>query len=187
MTDDLNAPDAAEPPADDVEQARRIQQFWELTRARAGLAWISSSVVGASWSEQVPPPAWAFGDSPALANELLGLVLVGEKTGTSSARAELDAVGEPMPAKGDLSILLDGAGEPKALIRTTRVDVVAFDQVTEEFAASEGEDDRTLASWRAGHEAYWRRVLPPLGLEFDPSMDVVCERFELLYPKARDR
>jgi uncharacterized protein YhfF len=110
-------------------------------------------------------------------------VLRGAKTGTATAVAELEAAGEPVPKKGDLSVVLDGAGEPRALIRTTAVDVVAFDDVTEEFAYTEGEGERTLASWRADHEAYWRRVLPTLGLEFDRSMDVVCERFEVLYPR----
>lgn len=186
MTQDLNAPDAAEPPVEDVEQARRIQQFWELTRTRAGLSLMPSYVVGASWGEQVPPPAWSFGDTTDLADELLGLVLIGEKTGTVTAAVELEAADEPMPKKGDLAILLDGAGEPRALIRTTQVDVVPFDEVSEEFAYTEGEGDRTLASWREDHEAYWRRVLPPFGLDFSLAMDVVCEQFELLYPKAWD-
>ncbi|QAY68690.1 ASCH domain-containing protein [Xylanimonas protaetiae] len=181
MTDDLSAPDAAEPPVDDVEQARRIQEFWVASRTKAGLGRLTNVVVAASWGEEVPPPAWSFGDSPELADELLALVLRGQKTGTSSAVVEYEAADEPVPAKGDLSILLDGRGEPRALVRTSRVDVVAFDDVTEEFAASEGEGDRTLASWRADHEAFWRRTLPALGLEFDLAMDVVCERFELLY------
>nr|BFF20798.1 hypothetical protein GCM10025730_43190 [Promicromonospora thailandica] len=59
---------------------------------------------------------------------------------------------------------------------------VPFDEVDEDFAAAEGEDDRTLESWRAGHEAYFRRTLGE-GREFTPDMPLVCERFELLYPK----
>jgi uncharacterized protein YhfF len=111
----------------------------------------------------------------------------GAKTGTSTALAEFEQGDEPLPATGELSIVTDGAGRPGALIRTTRVEIVPFDQVDAEFAAAEGEDDRSLASWRREHETYWRRVLAPLGQEFSPAMPVVTERFELLYPRASDR
>ncbi len=131
----------------------------------------------------MPPPAWSFGDSAELADELLALVLSGGKTATSSVLVEYEVAGEPVPAPGSLSIVLDGAGEPRALIRVTAVDVVPFDDVTAEFAEAEGEGDRTLRFWRGEHEDFWRRTLPPLGLEFDRRMPVVCERFELLHPK----
>ncbi|GAB2476798.1 ASCH domain-containing protein [Xylanimonas ulmi] len=184
MTHDLHAPDATEPPADDAEQARRIQEFWETARTRAGMARIGV-VVGTGWTETLPPPAWSFGDSPALADELLALVLAGVKTATSSLAVEYGD-DEPAPQPGELSVVLDGAGAPQALIRTTAVDVVAFGAVTEEFARREGEGDGSLTSWRAEHEAYWRRSMPE-GHEFSPDLEVLCERFELLYPKAQSR
>ncbi|WP_425956492.1 ASCH domain-containing protein [Xylanimonas sp. McL0601] len=184
MTPDVNAPDADEPAADDVAQARRIQQFWEQSRTRAGMARVGA-VVGVGWTETMPPPAWSFGDSPQLADELLRLVLARVKTATAGAVWEYEAADEPLPRKGSLSIVLDGAGEPGALIRTTVVEVVRFEAVTEEHAFLEGEGDRSLEEWRESHETYWRRTLPPTGHEFRPDMDIVCERFELLYPKGR--
>ena len=181
MTDDLQAPDAFEPPASDAAQAERIQQFWEEARVRAGLGKVGS-VVGLGWAESVPPEAWAFGDSPELADELLGLVLEGVKTGTAGALWDYEDEGEPVPQPGSLSIVLDGAGEPRALLRTTAVEVLPFDQVGEEHAHSEGEGDGTLESWRREHEAYWRRGLSG-GRTFAEDMPVVCERFEVLYPR----
>ena len=171
-------------PAD--EQAGEIQEFWEMARGRAKLGRLDV-VTGTSAASTVPPQAWAFGDNPRLADELLGLVLDGTKTATASSLAELEATGEPVPRRGDLSILLDGAGHPRALIRTTGVDVVAFGEVSEEFAALEGEDDRTLASWRREHERYFRRVLAGTGVEFTEDLPIALERFELLYPKPQDR
>lgn len=109
-------------------------------------------------------------------------MLAGEKTGTSTAVAELTAAGEPEPQVGELSIVLDGAGHPRALIRTTQVRRARFGDVDEAFAASEGEDDRTLASWRREHERYWRRVLAGTGVEVDDDLDVLLETFEVLYP-----
>ena len=114
-------------------------------------------------------------------------MLEGRKRATASSVAELEAAGEPVPAVGDLSILLDGAGHPRALSRTTRVDVVPMGEVTEEFAALEGEDDGTLESWRREHTRYWTRVLAGSDVAVDDAMPVVCERFEVLYPREQDR
>lgn len=167
-------------------QAEEIFAFWEMARGRARLGRLES-VMGPTPASAVPPQAWSFGDTPRLADELLALVLDGAKTATASSLAELAATGEPMPRTGDLSILLDGAGHPRALIRTTAVTVLPFREVTAEQAAAEGEDDRTLASWRREHERYFRRVLAGTGTEFSPDLPIAFEEFELLYPRASDR
>lgn len=178
MTD---VPQPDELTADEAAHAARLQEFWEVARIRAGVARVSV-VTGPGVAATVPPPAWSFGDDPRLADELLALVLDGSKTGTSSSVAELEAAGEPLPRPGDLSIILDGSGDPRALIRTTQVDVVPFDAVDAEFARLEGEDDLSLESWREGHERYFRRVLATWGVEFSADLPVVLERFELLHP-----
>jgi len=159
----------------------RIAAFWAAARGHVGFGKLDQ-VLGGSPDDVVPPPSWSFGDNPALADQLLALVLDGRKTGTSTALAELVAADLDTPRVGELSIVTDSVGEPKALLRTTQVDVVPFDQVSAEHAAAEGEDDLSLASWRAEHEKYWRRVL---GDDvFSPSMEVVAERFELIYPTS---
>ena len=177
--------DAQDNPIQDADatQAERIQRFWEAARGKLGFGG-ASSVIGHGWAEQMPPQAWAFGGEgdDELADELLALVLDGTKTGTASLPFEYEDANEPLPKKGDLSIILDGAGEPRAIIRTTGAVVIPFDEVTAEFAHSEGEDDRTLESWRTGHEAFWRRDLPE-GRVFSTDMPVVCETFELIWPK----
>lgn len=109
-------------------------------------------------------------------------MLSGDKTATSSSHWEYDEE-TPVPVVGELSIILDGDGHPRALIRTTSVEIVPFDQVDADFAAAEGEDDRSLESWRAGHRDYFTRVL--VGHEFHEDMPVVCERFELRFPRPR--
>lgn len=149
----------------------QVAQFWG--RARAELA------ANAAPGTEVPI-AWSFGATPAHADELLGLVLSGVKTGTASALWDYEETDEPVPVSGELSIILDGCGCPKALIRTTSVRIHPFDEVSEEHAFSEGEGDRTLPGWRAGHEKYWRNhMVSRRG--FAKDMPVVCERFELLY------
>ena len=87
------------------------------------------------------PEAWAFGATKEDADELLALVLDGTKTGTASALWDIEADGESVPEMGELSIILDGQGRPRALIETTAIDVVPFSEVTAEHAHAEGEGD----------------------------------------------
>ena len=88
--------------------------------------------------------AFAFGDSPELANELAALVVSGRKRATTSLPVEFTASGVPLPAVGDVSIVKDGAGRSVAIIELTEVRHTPFGRVDEAFAATEGEGDGTL-------------------------------------------
>lgn len=59
---------------------------------------------------------FAFGDNPALADELLELVMKGIKTATCSTEDEPNT---SLP--GEQWIVLDGRGEPRCVIETTEV------------------------------------------------------------------
>ncbi|SDQ74693.1 ASCH domain-containing protein [Quadrisphaera sp. DSM 44207] len=163
-----------------------VPEFWQLARARAGLGRLAA-VAGETPSSAVPPPAWAFGRDAEQADELLALVLAGRKTATASALVEHAAEDEPLPRTGDLSIVLDGAGEPRALVRTTDVRVVRFADVDAAHAAAEGEGPATPASWRADHAAFWADAVSAAGLASVDDLDVVLERFELLHPRPHAR
>lgn len=176
MTDDPYA-DVVPVPVD-AEHAAEIAEFWAAAHPSAGIGKVEV-VVGRSVAATMPPPAWAFGDNAAVADELIAAVLAGHKTATSSALAEFGE-SEAVPEVGDLSIVLDGEGHPRALIRTTSVTTVPFGEVDAGFAAAEGEGDGSLASWREGHRDFFSRVL---GREIDDSLLVVCERFEVRYPR----
>ncbi|MBD8080440.1 ASCH domain-containing protein [Cellulosimicrobium arenosum] len=160
------------------DQAREILEFWEAARSSAKVSRLSV-VLGIGVAGSIPPQAWSFGDNPDLADVLVAAVLSGAKTATSSSAWEYDDA-TPFPEKGELSILLDGGGRPRALVRTTSVDVVPFAEVDGDFALAEGEDDGSVEAWREGHRRYFSRVL---GKEVPDDMPVVCERFERLYPR----
>jgi len=116
---------------------------------------------------------FSFGDSPELADQLLALVLAGRKTATCGALRDFGPGGEPMPEIGRRDVVLNGAGEPAAVIETKSVAIVRFDAVPEDFALAEGEGD--YAAWRTGHERYFAR-----NGGFAPAMELVCERFALV-------
>ena len=88
----------------------------------------------------------------------------------------------PLPQKGDLSIVLDGSGNPVLVIETLSVVILSFNEVSEQFAFEEGEGDRSLASWRMAHENYFRRNHFE-NRAFDETMLLVCERFKVVHTK----
>jgi uncharacterized protein YhfF len=122
-----------------------------------------------------------FGDGPALADKLCGLILRGVKTATCSALWAWQAEGNEIPKPGYTQVVLDGRGVPRCVIETTDVKVMPFRYVDQAFAAAEGEGDRDLASWREGHWRYFERTLTSIGRKPSEEMPLVCERFRVLY------
>lgn len=135
---------------------------------------------------RVPADArpFMFGNTPELARELADLVLGGKKRATASLPCMWEAEGESLPSAGDVYVLHEWHGVALALLRNTRIDVVPFDDVTEEFARAEGEGDLSLAWWREAHWQYFTEELAVLNRSPTREMLVVCQRFEKLYPKT---
>jgi len=126
--------------------------------------------------------SWQFGCGREQGDRLLDYVVGGTKRATAGALWTYEHEGDPLPREGEYSVVTDGSGIARVVIVTTRVDVVAFDAVDEEFAYREGEGDRTLEYWRRVHWDYFTRELAAFGLEPSPNMPVVCERFDVVYP-----
>lgn len=127
-----------------------------------------------------PDDVWAFGATPAHAEELLALVLEGVKTATASSGWDY-ADPATAPQVGDVSVILDGEGMPGAVIETTDVKTVPFNDVTAAHAYAEGEGTRSLGEWREIHERFWQQHS---ARGFAPDMPVLCERFALRYPRT---
>ena len=108
-----------------------------------------------------------------------------QKTATCSALWELEAGGGPVPRPGEMSVVLDGEGEPLCIIETTEVEVRRLDEVGEAFARDEGEGDRSLAYWREAHRSFFSGTLPGIGRRFSEDMPLVCERFRVIYRRSR--
>ena len=122
---------------------------------------------------------WAFGGAP---DALAELVLNGIKTATASAYPLYEQEQEPLPKAGDYSVILNTKGEAVCIIRTTKVYVVPFREVSADHAFREGEDDRSLESWRKVHRDFFTREMNDEGLSFDEDMPVVCEEFMRVNP-----
>ena len=122
----------------------------------------------------------AFGDSAELSNELLALIRSGAKRGGASLFWAHEADDEEIPKVGELEIVVDHRNEPVLITRITGVDVVPYIQVPAEFAAREGEGDRSLEYWRKAHWAFFSRECKRIGREPSEMMLVVCTSFEVL-------
>ncbi|HEY9566138.1 MAG TPA: ASCH domain-containing protein [Nocardioides sp.] len=153
-----------------------IERFWADAKVRANLNRLRA-YTGPNASESLRPPAWAFGDSPELADELVGLVLDGRKTATAGALADYQAEDEQLPTVGSLSIVTDGAGNPRVLIQTTGVETLPFGEVDGEHARLEGEGNLSLDHWREAHRTFFAGF----GHEVTDEFPVVLERFEVLW------
>jgi uncharacterized protein YhfF len=114
--------------------------------------------------------SFAFGDSPALADELLELVLRGTKTATCSTEDEPN-----ISTPGERWIVLDGEGNPRCVIESVEVAFRRYNEVDTKFAFDEGEGDRSLAYWREAHRLYFDRAG-----KFSEDMILMCERFRLV-------
>lgn len=114
------------------------------------------------------------------ANELLALVLEGKKKATASSLYAFEAEGRELPGPGTLSIVTDFAGNPRCVMETTAVTVLAFKDMTFALCSLEGEDD-CLFSWQRSHTRFFTEEGKQLGYLFTEEMPVVFEEFAVVY------
>lgn len=122
--------------------------------------------------------AWSFGEAP---DKLADLVLQGIKTATCSAYDLYLINNEPLPREGDYSVILNSNEEAVCIIKTLKVYVTAFNQVSDEHAYKEGEGDRSLEYWRKVHVKFLTNELASVHKTFNENTKVVCEEFEVMY------
>ncbi len=127
------------------------------------------------------PRAEQFGSGLEMGHELATLILAGSKTATCSCLWEWEAEGSAIPRVGDLSILLDGLHEPRAVLEITEVTIRNYGDVGAAFANDEGENNRTLESWRRIHWQWFSEALSKIGKAPSMAMPLVCERFRVVY------
>ncbi|HEY6175908.1 MAG TPA: ASCH domain-containing protein [Kofleriaceae bacterium] len=153
----------------------------ELARTDArGFAFYIEVMLG-GWS---PPThdldVFYFGDTTELAAALAHLVIKGVKRGTTGWLAAANHEGVAIPHVGMVSIVTDRFGHALCAIRTESLEQLRFADIGERHAWVEGEGDRTLADWRAGHLSYFHREATRLGLTFSEDEIVFFEHFRLL-------
>ena len=87
---------------------------------------------------------------------------------------------EPIPKVGDYSIILDSRDNAVCIVRTSKITICPFKDVTAEHAYKEGEGDRSLEYWRQVHKEFLESELESIDMAFSEDAKVICEEFELI-------
>ena len=115
------------------------------------------------------------------ANLCADLILRGEKTASCSMEYWYSHKGETMPEVGHLQVVTNWHGEPICIIELTSVKLCRFGEVTAEFAAEEGEGDKSLQWWREAHWRFFSLECKELGITPSEDMLLVLEKFKVVY------
>jgi uncharacterized protein YhfF len=127
-----------------------------------------------------------YGDSPELSEELLALIRSGKKKAGAGLLWAYEADDQALPKEGVIEIVIDHNNQPALVTRIIRVEIVAYSDVTAEYAALEGEGDGSLEYWRKAHWAFFSRECQRIGREPTQDMPVICSVFEVLNVVPRD-
>jgi len=99
-----------------------------------------------------------FGTPGPSRENLVNLVLHGNKRATAGLLHDYEAEGEPVEHVGELLAMLDNDGVHVGTLKVTRAEVVRFADVPDSFALAEAEGDLDAADFRASHLDYWTKA-----------------------------
>lgn len=133
--------------------------------------------------DELPVSEYAF--PGPLRDLLVGAILTGEKTTTTSLLREYEVEGEPLPQPGDHAVVIDSAGSPVSIETIAQVRIARLGAVDLAHAIGEGEGYTNVAEWRAGHEGFWhsddyREFLGDPEFRVDDDTLAVLVRFSFL-------
>ena len=126
--------------------------------------------------------ASALALTQALADELAELVVSGVKRAHATLQRDFQQELDPLPQLGDHLVVLDGAGQPRAIVRTTRVELRHFNEIDDQFAFDAGEGDLSLRWWLTAHRQDFAERAEREGFEVDERVVLVLEWFEAVWP-----
>lgn len=130
-------------------------------------------------------PLAEFAFPGPLRDRLVAAILAGTKTSTTGTLIEYQVDAEPLPQVGERQVVVDSAGQGRAVIEITGVRQVRLADVDLWHALDEGEGYATVAQWRRGHEEFWhseamREALGDPGFSVTDDTELVLERFRLV-------
>jgi uncharacterized protein YhfF len=117
-----------------------------------------------------------FGTPGQSREKLVHFILHGNKRATAGLADDYAKEGEPIEHVGELLAMVDNTGAHVGTLKVTRVEVIRFADVPDEFALAEAEGDLNAADFRASHLEYWTNV----GEHVDDDTLVVTIYFDLL-------
>ncbi len=129
------------------------------------------------------PNAFYFCANKNDADECANLVVKKIKQATSPSVWWFEKNNIDIPQIGELAIVTNWDNEPKAIIRTKKVEIVKYKNITALYAFIEGEGDKSLAYWKKVHWDYYTDEMKEFVEYPTEEMEIVCEYFETIWPK----
>jgi uncharacterized protein YhfF len=117
-----------------------------------------------------------FGTPGESREKLNNFVLHGNKRATAGLLKDYEEESEPLEHIGEQLAMLDNDGAHIATLEVTRVEVLRFIDVPDEFALAEAEGDLNAADFRASHLAFWSNE----GEEINDDTEIVTLYFNLI-------
>lgn len=145
------------------------------------LFWKNFITDNARYVNEKTPESFYFCDNEKDANDCAKLVVKNIKQATAPSLWSFEINNEKLPRKGDLNIITNWNKAPQAIILTTKIELIKFNEITAKFAQKEGEGDKSLAYWRKAHKAYYKREMQGHKEEFSKDMIIVCQYFDTIY------
>ena len=120
----------------------------------------------------------------AVIDEIADLAARNLKRGTCHQSMQFEIEDIPMRHVGDYWIVLKVDATPVCVVKMIGINIIPFNQVGPEFAASEGPERGLIPShenWSYAHRQYFMRQCERWGVEWRESNPVVCESFITVY------
>ena len=122
----------------------------------------------------------SIGATPKNQEAITKLILAGDKTGTFTSPWMYEGDRSITPVVGGYSVLTDSHGDPAAVLKTTLLMTLPFNQITENETAVDGPPVRPLEIWRPIHMTFFTNELNARGKTFVQDMPVTMEKFEVV-------
>jgi uncharacterized protein YhfF len=117
-----------------------------------------------------------FGNPGKSRETLVNWVFSGTKQATAGLLKEYQLEGEHLETVGERLGILDNDGKMVAVVEATRVELLRFADVPDEFALAEGEGDLNAQDFRDSHLKFWSAA----GDEVTDDTMVVTLYFKLI-------
>jgi uncharacterized protein YhfF len=106
------------------------------------------------------------------------------KRGTCHQAMQFEKDNIPMRSVGDYWVVVKTDGTPVCVVKIIAINIVPFNQVGPEFAASEGPEGGLIPShenWSNAHREYFQEQCERWGVAWHEDHPVVCESFITVY------
>lgn len=118
-----------------------------------------------------------FGTPGESRTRILDFLFNGNKRATAGLlKEDYQDENEQIEHVGEVLVVLGNEREPVGKIQVTRVEVVPFGEVPDEFALAEAEGDLSASDFRDSHGSFWASC----GYQVDSTTEIVTVYFELL-------